>query len=730
MKRLLLLLSALALCLQLGAEAPWQAKWITKSQNIACTNSWTAFRKDFKLDSVPSSMKARIAVDTKYWMWINDSLVVFEGGLKRGPSPADTYYDEVEIAPFLKKGDNYIAILTWYLGKAGFSHQSSGSAALLFDAYGSDGSVMLSDMSWRASEYKAYSTAEGPVPNYRLPESNLCFDARKEFKDWNSSRFEGRLGSVMLTSYHVGGAPFGRLVKRPIPQWKDYGLKDYESIRQSGDTLICKLPYNCQMTPWLKVEAPEGRLVRMETDHRIVTKVECIRADYITKEGVQEYESPGWMNGEEMRYVIPEGVKVLGLKYRETGYDCDFAGSFHCDDEFLNEYWQKSVRTLYVCMRDTYYDCPDRERAQWWGDEVNELGMAFYALSRSSDKLARKGMLELCNWSFDDGAMHAPVPASNYFCELPMQILASVGWYGFHNYWFYSGDDSIIPEVYDAVHRYLHETWKLDAEGLPVYRKGGWDWPDAGENCDAKALLPPWYYLAIKGEKAFAEQLGKTEDILEDEAILKRIYENYNSLYWNGTEYRSADFAGSPDDRVQAMAVVSGLAAPDKYQAISRILSEQYHATTYMQRYVLEALFKMGKADEAIDRMHRLYPTVMKDDCSTLWEHWNYDGSCNHAWTGGAIIEMGRKIAGIEPLEPGFKKFSVNPRLGKLKKVESRVETVYGPIEISVTRNGRFHQIDLSVPDGTSAEIIELGKPVIFGAGKHHYVSKLGTKSR
>lgn len=91
MKRFLFLLSALVVCISLDAEVPWRAKWITKSQNTACTNSWTAYRKDFNIDGVPSSMKARIATDTKYWMWINDSLVVFEGGLKRGPSPADTY---------------------------------------------------------------------------------------------------------------------------------------------------------------------------------------------------------------------------------------------------------------------------------------------------------------------------------------------------------------------------------------------------------------------------------------------------------------------------------------------------------------------------------------------------------------------------------------------------------------------------------------------------------------
>lgn len=52
-------------------------------------------------------------------------------------------------------------------------------------------------------------------------------------------------------------------------------------------------------------------------------------------------------------------------------------GSFACDDDFYNELWKRSARTLYITMRDNYMDCPDRERAQWWGDEVNELGEAF-----------------------------------------------------------------------------------------------------------------------------------------------------------------------------------------------------------------------------------------------------------------------------------------------------------------------------------------------------------------
>lgn len=724
LRKLLTTFSAIILGTALWAvpdDLQWKASWITKQQSSGGTNSWIAFRRKLQLTEVPEQLTARIAVDTKYWMWVNDSLVVFEGGLKRGPAPGESYYDEVDIAPFLREGDNLIAILVWHLGKSGFSHQDSGSVGLLFDAQSPDGKVcILTDRSWEASEYLAYSTASGPVPNPRLPESNLRFDARREFVGWNTAAYTKRLGTPMVMAFRPGDAPFGKLVKRPVPLWKDYGMREYVGTRTSGDTLICRLPYNCHATPYFKVDAPAGRVIRMETDHRKVTGTECIRAEYVTRGGVQEYESLGWMNGEEMRYIIPSDVKVIDVKYRETGYDCELSGSFHCDDELLNEYWTKAQRTLYVCMRDTYYDCPDRERAQWWGDEVNELGEAFFALSRSADKLALKGIHELVNWQRADGAMYAPVPTSNYFCELPMQILASVGWYGFHNYWFYSGDDSFIAPVYDRLHRYLHETWQTDAAGLPIYRKGEWDWPDAGEHCDRQALLHPWYYLALKGELAFAQQLGKADDASQIEGMMTKLGESFNRIYWNGNEYRTPGYEDVPDDRVQAMAVVSGLASADKYPQLTRVLAEQFHATTYMQRYVIEALYMMGQPQLAIDRMHKLYPTVMKPECSTLWEHWDYDGTCNHAWTGGAIIEMGRKMAGIEPLEPGFRRFSIDPQMGPLKEIDTEMETNYGRIVLSARRSGRTITLKVSVPEGTQAEIpAAKSSEKLLGPGLH-----------
>jgi len=68
------------------------------------TNTWLAYRKTIQIKDLPLQAIANIAVDSKYWLWINGKQVVFEGGLKRGPNANDTYYDAVDIAPYLKKG--------------------------------------------------------------------------------------------------------------------------------------------------------------------------------------------------------------------------------------------------------------------------------------------------------------------------------------------------------------------------------------------------------------------------------------------------------------------------------------------------------------------------------------------------------------------------------------------------------------------------------------------------
>lgn len=707
----------------LSAQEVWKARWIGKQECRSEANSWLAFKKEVNVSEVPDEMVARIAADSKYWLWINDSLAVFEGGLKRGPSLGDTYYDEIDIAPYLRKGENCLSVLVWHFGRNGFSHADSGVAGLLFEAKAS-GFEILSDKTWDATVYKAYGTAGEPEANYRLPESNLSFDARKDITNWCSPSAP-RLGRAMELPVIVGEPPFGKLVKRPIPMWKCTGLMDYPEVRRSGDTLVCSLPYNAQITPYLKVKAPAGRTIKMQTDHYKVAlaKTQCLWGEYITRDGVQEYESLGWLNGDKMMYIVPSDVEVIDVKYRETGYDTEITGTFECDDPFLNEYWRKAVRTLYVCMRDTYMDCPDRERAQWWGDEVNELGMAFYSLSPSSWKLAEKGIYELMNWQRIDGVLSSPVPAMNYSAELPSQMLAALGWYGFYTQYFYSDNNAFVPVVYDRMKKYLHKVWKLDDDGLPIYRTGDWDWPDADSPVDKYALMPCLYYLALKSELEFARMLGRAEDVAMIESVMARLKDSYNRLYWTGNGYRSPSYKDRTDDRPQAMAVLSGIASEEKYQVISEILKTTDMASTYMEKYMVEALFVTGQSSAALDRMKRRMATIMDDRSSTLYEHWNWTNSSNHAWSGANIILLCQKVCGVAPLTPGFKTFSVRPQMGWLKRASTSFETKYGTIRVSLARKSsksKTAELTIDVPEGTEAQVVlPNSKTSVLASGQH-----------
>lgn len=703
-----------------------QSKWIGSEQCQSTPNTWLCFRKTVHLPGVPGEMIANIAVDSKYWLWINGKMVVFEGGLKRGPAPGATYYDQVDIAPYLEKGENTIALLVWHFGKNGFSHVNSGTAALLFCAQGANLSI-VSDKSWQCSVYRAYQNTEAPFPNYRLSESNIRFDARKELAGWNMPDFSGKLGaSIEIVAPNE--MPFGKLVARPIPMWKDGGLMDYPEVikNEKGDTIRCRLPYNCQVTPYLHVKAPAGLVVGMLTDNYTGGSANNVRAEYITREGEQEYESFGWMNGHEVLYVVPAGVEVLGVKYRETGYNADMKGSFACDDDFYNELWKRSARTLYITMRDNYMDCPDRERAQWWGDEVNELGEAFYVLDPRGWQLATKGIYELMNWQRPDGVIASPVPSLNWCKELPLQMLASVGWYGFYTQAFYSDNYSFVPHIYDGLKKYLHEVWQVDDQGMPVVRPGDWNWGDWGTDVDMEVLTTCWYYLALKAEKEFALHLRKLYDANQIGEMMKRISAAFDARYWNGKAYRSKLHNGETDDRAQAMAVVSGLAPAGRYKALLKVFKKEYHASPYMEKYVMEALFMMGEPEFALKRMRDRYAKMMSYPYTTLFEGWGIGaegfggGTINHAWSGGPLTILSQKLCGIEPLAPGFKQFRVAPQLGSLNKASAVVPTLYGDIRVDIRQQDHKLGIQVVVPQGTTAVVALPGsKEKVLSPGTH-----------
>ena len=687
---------------------------MAKAVNISCrdarpkgVNEWIAYRRDVSLQQVPRQVLASIAADSKYWLWVNGRMVVFEGGLKRGPKPDAAYKDQVDLAPYLRVGPNQIAILLWHFGKDGMSHKDSGMAQLWFQCP----AIRLdSDTQWLCRLHPAYGTANVPEPNYRLSESSISFDARRDIEGWQTGGTEGFQPAVECTENLMG-----TLQPRPIPLWKDYGIRTLKFTTRRGpecDTVIARLPHNMQMTPILTVsDKTGGHRILIETDHAQVG-VECLRAEYITRAGKQQYESLGWLNGLTIKLTVEHGAKVTGLAYRETGYDTEPAGTFACSEPFFNRFWSKGLRTIYVNARDTFFDCPDRERAQWWGDIVTILGECFYTYSPSLHLLVRKGMYELCDWQRPDGKIGAPIPGIHNG-ELPCQMLAAVGRYGFWTYYLNTGDLATIEHVYPAVRRYL-SLYEVDAQGMPVFHQGDWNWGDWGENKDMQLLQAMWYVLALESVGNMAELLGHPVEADAYRHRMQRAKQAINDNCWTGEAYRHPAYRDSTDDRVQALAVLSGVADEVKYDAIFRVLQQEEHASPYMEKYVMEALFAIGQGEYALERTRRRYAfNVNHPDFDTLFEGWGLGGkkigdggSVNHAWSGGPLAVLPSKMLGLYPTAGGWRRFAVHPSRTVFKRCSLAFPTVAGPVAVSYRFSGSQLTWQIEVPRESFADVL------------------------
>ena len=687
------------------AKTDWNAKWIWDKDNLTEKNTWMCLSKRVTLDKAPDELTAHISADSKYWLYINGETVVFEGNVKRGPEKDGGYYDSIDIAPYLKEGKNSICALVWYWdNETSYSYQGSGQGGFLFEAVG-EGISILSDESWKVKRNPAYVDSPLYPPNYRLPEYSIYFDARLDSENWPSETYDTS-GWENATEYALGGeGAYGKLYPRGIPFLKDYGLKDYENSEDYENYTVKKLlgkkitvdvPYNAQLTPYLKVIAPAGKKIRITTEN---TLIGAVSTTYITKEGEQEFEALGWFNGEHITYKIPKGVTVVSLKYRESGYDSAFSGDYKSDDEFMNTLWQKSLRTLYITMRDNFKDCPDRERAQWWGDVTTVMIMTMYAFVSNSYLLYQKGVEAMLSHIDDTKVLQTVVPISGDYFELPVQQLAGI--VGFLTYYEYTGDRAFLERVYSPALDYL-KLWEIGENKLVIHRSGSWDWPDWGKKADMTAIENAWVYYALSSTEKMAELLGKNGDISFITERKETIAKGYQTL-WTEKGFKSAD-AKNPDDRANALAVLSGLAKKEQYGTILSVLTTTQNSSPYMEYYVLEALCRMEEYEAARDRTKDRYADMVNEDYSTLWEFWNsWQGTMNHAWSGGPLVIMSKHFAGIAPLEAGYEWVKIDPQYELSDSLSCTVPSVKGLITLNYEKTDGIYTVNLTLPEGRKA---------------------------
>lgn len=783
----LLLFCSVMLPAQRTAPTDWTAHWIWTADD-GPDNTWLNFRKEVTLSGPPATAITRIAAENKYWLYVNDSLVVRDGGLDIRPDLENTYYDEIDLAPYLQAGENVIAALVWYKGGSnGYSQRTAAAGGFLFQSAltGTTPTTIISDATWKVSVNAGFNhgtfnylynvtgtitfdnaTFGDPIYNvvkagyYRLSGSGdpwtkcadegesftlpgvcdvaygaennqlkpagdykwvafpVSYDASNAPEGWQAPGYDDSVWANATSKGIPPVAPWHMLVHRTIPLWKDYGLTDYMSAYPSTlteeTTITQYIGTNIQGTPYLKVEAPAGVRIRIVAN-------DYYWQEYITKAGEQEFEALAWQNTSRhtVQYQfsnVTGTVTVKDLKFRQTSYNTEVLGSLSSNDAAVNSLWTKCKNTSLVCMRDIFYDCPDRERGQWWGDVSEQILYSFYLYDAQANLLAKKGFRELMYSQKADGSLYTTAPGTVF--NLPDQNMAAVAmlW----QYYLYTGDDDLLRELYPNVKEYIAQVASTaNADSMLVLQPSAgnslWNWIDWGSNKDivagsANTVCNAVYITLLESMIHIAGLLEADTDKAYYESLQQAVKSHFNDYFWNSTAsaYVFHNLNGMQssviDDRSNAWAVLAGMVDAAKEPGVLTVLSSQHDASPYQEMYIEVALGMLSPHD-AITRMKARYATMISSWSSTLWEEFPANGTNNHAWAAGPLYQLSAFVLGIRPTAPAYEEFVFEPQTTALTTLSATVPSAKCNITAAYERYDYAFTQTLTSPPGTVATV-------------------------
>jgi alpha-L-rhamnosidase len=148
--------------------------------------------------------------------------------------------------------------------------------------------------------------------------------------------------------------------------------------------------------------------------------------------------------------------------------------------------------------------------------------------------------------------------------------------------------------------------------------------------------------------------------------------------------------------------------------------------------FLLPVLADHGHLDVAFELLFQdtapswLY--MIDHGATTIWENWdgidaNGDGSLNHYSKGSVISFLHRYVAGLQIMEPGYRRFRVSPQPGGgITSASTHHDSPFGRIEVTWQIDGDRAELRLTVPDGTSAQLdLPDGTSHPVGPGDHQY---------
>jgi alpha-L-rhamnosidase len=450
-------------------------------------------------------------------------------------------------------------------------------------------------------------------------------------------------------------------------------------------------------------------------------------------------------------------------------------GWFSCSDERVNRLHHAVVWSLRSNICDIPTDCPQRERAGWTGDWQVFAPTAAYLY----DVLAftRKWLGDVVLDQRADGcvANMSPCPPAEGF-DGPLgglhgsagwgDVVVSAPWDLYQAY----GDTSLLREMWGAMTAWVRFAATAAAGGRHPDRAAArpdpagherylWDtgfqfgeWMEPGTvitdfpaftRADKSEVATAYLHRSAATLVRVAEVLGRPED---QRCPYRAIAEGALEA-WRREFIRDDGTLAVQTQASHVRALAFGLVPAELGTAVAGRLAELvgqaggHLATGFLSTaYLLPVLAEAGYLGLAYDLLQQdtapSWLTMVDRGATTTWEDWDGvdssgvpHGSLNHYSKGAVATFLHRYVAGLRPVEPGYRTFEVRPRPGGgITWASARHVGPFGQIDVTWRVEDRSMELDLKVPGGSTATVVMPGaEPHDVGPGRHRWIGTAAT---
>lgn len=730
----------------------WKAQWVgldtakdsIRGRGKVLIHKPQYLRKGFELSNEVTSARLYITSKGVFDVSINGKNVSDDA-----MSPGFTSYDKrietltYDVTDLVASGQNTIGVelaAGWYSGrllwgKTPWDNTISPKVLAQLEMTMSDGSIELivSDNSWKGM-------TNGPLEFAEIYDGEI-YNASLEMPNWTTNTFDDTDWTAVEISELSDTV---RLEPKRHTTVKDKIQLVPKELTKTNGAVIFDLKQNMVGVPLVTVPMKKGDTLKIRFAEMLSPDgtfyTENYRSAHSTdyyiaaKDGTIAYKPKFTFHG--FRYVELSGFDSSQEPSKNwvTGIvqysDFEDNGTFTSSHDKLNQLQSNIVWGLRGNFIDIPTDCPQRdERLGWTGDAqvfgpTSMFNADVYKFWASWLQSVREAQLE-------NGAIPWTVP------DARGNKIASSGWGDVctiipWKIYLRTGDIGFLEDNFEMMKRWVahHEEMSNDyisnmmsfSDWLQPFPENGDNKGDTSRNLIGTAFFAHSAKLTAKA----AEVLGKKEEQATYEALYQNVANAFDDTYFDET--------GTVKDITETqtsylLALAFDLLPKSKQKGAQANLlrklkdAENHLRTGFLGTPLLsQVLDDMGE----IDLMYKLlfnetYPSwfySINQGATTIWERWNSyskeDGynpksmnSLNH-YAYGAIGEwMYERVAGIAPLEPGYKTIKIAPQLGQpLTSASASLETAYGKVVSSWKIEDNIFHLETTIPPNTTAQVL------------------------